>query len=116
MRERIERDALRLLCSDLIPPANRLRLAGLLNDAAFKDALHRAIFEEIAGMGEISARRLRDLLPGRVTLRGFPDFDLKEFLGRDGARDEDIDHWFDSLLRLSDEQPAEDTKAIGQSA
>jgi hypothetical protein len=116
MRERTERDALRLLCSDLIDPGTRVRLAALLKDTVFTDMLNRAIYEEIAVMGPVPGRRLRELLPGRVTLYGFPDFDLKEFLGRDGSHDEDIDHWFESLLQLSEEQPKEDKRAMGQFA
>jgi hypothetical protein len=116
MREQLERDSVRLLCSDLIQPEARIRLIELLNGAMFVDPLKRVTYEEIAAMGEVSARRLRELLPGRVTLRGFPDFSLKDFLGSDGARDEDIDRWFESLLQLTDEQPAEDKKAMGQSA
>jgi len=120
MREEIERDTLRLLCSELIQPATRLRLIGILQEAVFADPLHRVMYEEIAAIGEMPAKRLRELLPGRVTLRGFPDFDLKEVLERDGSRDEDIDHWFESLLELSEAQQEAKTegkkKAMGQSA
>lgn len=114
-RGRLERDALRLLCSDLISPDTRVRLAGLLNSCAFDDDLNRVVFEEIVGTGPVTARRLRELLPGRVTLRGFPDFELKDFLGNKGTAD-DIDKLFDSLLELTEELPSENTKALGQSA
>jgi hypothetical protein len=114
-RGRLERDALRLLCSDLISPDTRVRLAGLLNSRAFHEDLNRVFFEEILGTGPVTARRLRELLPGRVTLRGFPDFELKDFLGNNGASD-DIDKLFDSLLELNEELPSENTKALGQSA
>jgi hypothetical protein len=110
-----ERDALRLLCSDLIAPETRAQLAGLLNQRSFADDLNRTVFEEIVAVGAVSPRRLRELLPGRVTLRGFPDFELKEFLGRDGAED-DIDKLFDSLLDLTENQEDENTQALGQSA
>jgi hypothetical protein len=115
-REQFERDALRLLCSELIQPATRVQLTGLVKDSAFRNELNRVVYEEIAAAGAVPTRRLRELLPGRVTLRGFPDFDLREFLGRDGAKDDDIDRWFESLLELTEEPPEEGKKAMGQSA
>jgi hypothetical protein len=113
-RDRIERDALRLLCSDLISPETRAQLAGMLNERSFAEDLNRVVFEEVVGFGPATARRLRELLPGRVTLRGFPDFDLRDFLARNGAED-DIDKLFESLLELT-EEPPQNTKALGQSA
>ena len=115
LRERTEREALRLLCSDLILPDTRAQLAGMLNEHAFGNDLNRVVYEEIVGIGAISVRRLRELLPGRVTLRGFPDFDLNELLGRNGT-DDDVDKLFESLLKLTDEVPREKRKALGQSA
>jgi len=114
-REQYERDALRLLCSELISPATRVQLAGMLKPSAFGNEMNRVVFEEIAEVNSVPARRLRELLPGRVTLHGFPDFELKEFLGPSGAED-DIDKLFESLLELAEEPPAENKKALGQSA
>ena len=110
-----ERDALRLLCSDLISPDTRVRLAGMLEPCVFADGLNRVIYEEIQGIGLVPARRLRELLPGRVTLRGFPDFDLKSVLGPTAA-DDDIDKLFESLLELTEDPPAVHHQALGQSA
>jgi len=114
-RERLEREALRLLCSDLISPDTRVQLAGMLSPCAFGDDLSRVVYQEIVGVGSVPARRLRELLPGRVTLHGFPDFELKEFLGRNTAED-DIDKLFESLLEIAEEPPAENRKVLGQSA
>jgi hypothetical protein len=111
----LERDALRLLLSDLISPDTRVQLAGLLHDYSFTDELNGVVYEEIARLGPVATRRLRELLPGRVTLRGFPDFDLKEFLGRSGVED-DIDKLFESLLELTENPASQNTKALGQSA
>ncbi len=114
-REQFERDALRLLCSDLIEPETRDQLAGLLKNYAFADHLNHAVYEAILGVGAVPARRLRELLPGRVTNMGFPDFELKEYLGQSGATD-DIDRLFEHLLELTDDYPEEGRKAMGQSA
>jgi hypothetical protein len=114
-REQFERDAIRLLCSDLIEPETRERLAGLLKNHMFADELDHAVYEAILGVGAVSARRLRELLPGRVTNLGFPDFELKEYLGQSGATD-DIDKLFEHLLELTQDYPEEGRKAMGQSA
>ena len=110
-----ERDALRLLCSDLIEPETRVQLAGLLGHYVFADELNHAVYEAIMWAGTVSARRMREVLPAKVTNLGFPDFELKEYLARNGA-DEDIDKLFESLLELSEAKPQEDEKAMGQSA
>jgi hypothetical protein len=114
-REGFERDAMRLLCSDLIDPETRERLAGLLKHYVFADQMNDAVYEAIMGVGAVQARRLRELLPGRVTNLGFPDFELKEYLGQTGATD-DIDKLFEHLLELTEDYPEEGKKAMGQSA
>jgi hypothetical protein len=114
-REKFERDAIRLLCSDLVEPETRVRLVGLLTNYAFVDQLNHAVYESIVGVGAVNARRLRELLPGRVTNLGFPDFELRDYLGRNGETD-DIDKLFEHLLQLTDEDPREKRKAVGQSA
>jgi hypothetical protein len=114
-REKFERDAIRLLCSDLVEPETRARLADLLKHYVFADQLNHAVYESIVGVGTVNARRLRELLPGRVTNLGFPDFELRDYLGRNGETD-DIDKLFEHLLELTDEDPREKRKAVGQSA
>ena len=114
-RAQLERDALRLLCSELIEPETRVRLAGTLQGEMFADDLNRVVYEEIARAGAVSIRRLKEWLPGRVTLRGFPDFELSDVLGKNGAA-EDIDRLFESLLELADQRPQIGKKALGQSA
>ena len=81
----------------------------------FVDGLNQAVYESIVSVGAVPARRLRELLPGRVTNLGFPDFELKEYLGQSGATD-DIDKLFEHLLELTDGYPEEGRKAMGQSA
>lgn len=116
LREQLEKDALRLLCSALIPPTTRVQLNGQLANCVFSRDLNRVVYEEIAALGEMPARRLRELLHAHMTNRGFPDFDLNEFLGRREAMDDEIDKWFESLLELIEQQPAPGKKAVGQSA
>jgi hypothetical protein len=115
-REQYERDALRLLCSDLIQPETREQLAQLLTEYVFADGLNHAVYEAVVGIGAVSARRLKELLPGRLTNLGFPDFELKDFLGRSGGTEDDIDKLFESLLELTEVQPEKGGRALGQSA
>jgi len=115
-REQLEKDALRLLCSDLIPAATRVQLSGQLAQYGFRNDLARVVYEEIAALGAIPPRRLRELLPARMTNRGFPDFELNQFLGRREGMDDEIEKWFESLLELIEEHPTPRKTALGQSA
>jgi hypothetical protein len=98
----LERDTLRLLCSVLIKSGTRVELCRLLDPDVFHDPLQRVIFEEVRELGAVESRRLRELLPARVTNRGFPEFDLHEFLAPHQASEEDIEKLFESALQLLD--------------
>lgn len=95
-----ERQALRLLCSNLIRPLTRMELCNLLDSSLFQDTLHKVAFEEIRAAGAVPAARLREALPARITNRGFPDFDFMEFLGKDTASEQEIETLFMSVLRM----------------
>jgi hypothetical protein len=105
---RQERQALRLLCSNLIRAATRVELCNLLDSSLFQDTLHRVAFEEIRAAGAVTPKRLREELPGRITNRGFPDFELLEFLGKDLASEGEIEQLFMSVLRLIQERHQSD--------
>jgi hypothetical protein len=98
----LQKNTLRFLCSVLIKSGTRLEICKLLDASVFDDPLHRVIFEEIRDMGSIDSRRLRELLPARVTNRGFPDFDLRELLAPYEVSEREIDHLFESALQLLD--------------
>lgn len=101
-RSELQRNTLRLLCSVLIKSGTRLEICHLLDPDVFQDPLQRVVFEEIRELGTIESRRLRQLLPARITNRGFPDFDLHEFLAPHEAGEQDIDELFESALQLLD--------------
>ena len=101
-RPHLERNTLRFLCSVLIKGGARGEICKLLDPAAFQDPLRRVIFEEIRELGSIDSRRLRELLPARITNRGFPDFDLYEFLAPHRVGEKEIDQLFESALQLLD--------------
>ena len=102
-RLQLERNALRLLCSVLLKPGTRLEICRLLDPGVFQDPLQRVIFEEIRALGAVESRRLRELLPARVTNRGFPEFDLHEFLAPHEVNGTEIDKLFEGALQLLDQ-------------
>jgi hypothetical protein len=97
-----ERDLLRLLCSVLVKPVTRVELCRLVNPGKFVDATQRIVFEEIRALGQVDAKLLLQLLPARVTNRGFPDFDLDELLTPKLVSEQDIENLFQSALRIID--------------
>ncbi len=101
-RPQLERNTLRFLCSVLIKGGTRGEICKLLDPTVFQDPLRRVVFEEIRNLGPIDSRHLRQLLPARVTNRGFPDFDLRAFLAPHEASEKDIDELFESALELLD--------------
>ena len=98
--EKLERDTLRFLCSILIQPATRAELLALPDASQFSSPLHHAVYEEIRALGPVPSRSLRELLPDRVAKRGFPDFDLKEFLGPTTASETEVEELYMSVLEM----------------
>lgn len=98
----LEKNTLRFLCSVLIQGGTRAEICKLLPSEVFQDPLRRVVFEEIRKLGPIDSRRLRELLPTRVTNRGFPDFDLPAFLAPNEVTEKEIDQLFESALHLLD--------------
>jgi hypothetical protein len=102
-RPQLERNTLRLLCSVLIKSGTRLEICKLLDPAVFQNTLRRVVFEEIRALGSIDSRRLRELLPARMTNRGFPEFDLHGLLAPHEVTEKAIDQLFESALQLLDQ-------------
>lgn len=96
----LERDVLRLLCSGLITVSKRLEVCRVLEARLFHDPLHRVMYEEIRGAGPVDGSFLRELLPGRVTNRGFPDFSLADFSFPSTDSEEAVEALFASATRL----------------
>jgi hypothetical protein len=101
-RALLERNTLRFLCSVLIKGGTRGEICRLLDPSVFQDPLRRVVFEEIRELGPIDSHRLRELLPARVTNRGFPDFDLHAFFAPHEVSEKEIDQLFESALQLLD--------------
>jgi hypothetical protein len=99
-RAAAERDLLRLLCSMLVKPVTRVELCRLVDPEKFVDPVQRVLFEEIRALGQVDAKLLLQMLPARVTNRGFPDFDLDELLTPKLVSEQDIEKLFQSALRL----------------
>jgi len=97
-----ERDLLRLLCSILVKPVTRVELCRLIDPEKFIDNTQRIVFEEIRALGAVDSKRLLEVLPTKVTNRGFPDFELDELLTPKLVSEADIEKLFQSALRLID--------------
>jgi hypothetical protein len=106
-----ERDLLRLLCSMLVKPVTRIELCRLVDPDKFVDPVQRVLFEEIRALGQVDAKLLLQMLPARVTNRGFPDFDLDELLTPKLVSEEDIEKLFQSALRLIDVDEADESSS-----
>jgi hypothetical protein len=104
-----ERDLLRLLCSMLVKPVTRVELCRLVDPEKFVDPVQRVLFEEIRALGQVDAKLLLQMLPARVTNRGFPDFDLDELLTPKLVSEQDIEKLFQSALRLIEVDEASET-------
>jgi hypothetical protein len=104
-----ERDLLRLLCSVLVKPVTRVELCRLVNPDKFVDPTQRIVFEEIRALGPVDAKRLLQVLPARITNRGFPDFELDELLTPKLVSEQDIEKLFQSALRLIDVDEADES-------
>ena len=74
----------------------------MVEPSKFLEPLQRVLFEEIRALGPVDARQLLQLLPARVTNRGFPDFDLDDLLTPKLVSERDIEKLFQSALRLID--------------
>jgi len=98
----LETNTLRFLCSVWIQGGTRGEVCRLLDASVFHDPLRRVVFEEIRELGSVDSRRLRELLPARLTNRGFPDFDLKSLLAAPEVSEKEIDQLFESALQLLD--------------
>jgi hypothetical protein len=74
-----ERENLQLLCSGALSTEARMALCQKWKPEQFLDTTHRVLFEEIAKLGAVTARQLQELLPARVTNRGFRDVEIEEY-------------------------------------
>jgi hypothetical protein len=108
--EQIEKKALRLLLSDLLQPTTRMELLRLMDKQLFADQLHRVVYEEMRQMGQVSARKLRELLPARITNRGFPEFDWEEFLGPKMVTEKEIEELYASVLGMIEARHRDDAE------
>jgi len=111
----MERDTLRLLCSVLVKPATRIELCRLLESDSFYEPLQRVIFEEVKALGAVDAKQLLLLLPGRITNRGFPDFEMEDLLTPKLVSEQDIEKLFQSALRLMNLDENDDEAAANPS-
>ena len=75
---------------------------GRQRDTRVRPVQVRILFEEIRALGAVDAKQLLQLLPARMTNRGFPDFELRDLLEPKLVSEEQIEKLFQNSLRLMD--------------
>jgi hypothetical protein len=78
----LERRVLRALCNDGAGKQEREAAERGLADYYWREPVHQAIFEIIMSFPSTSSQSIREQLPGRLTRRGFPDFDFESLFER----------------------------------
>jgi hypothetical protein len=73
----LERCVLRALCSETAQSQARDIARRALADYRWHEPVHEAVFDVIMSFPSASSQALREQLPGRLTRRGFPDFDFE---------------------------------------
>ena len=75
----LELIVLRALCQGKLGGAALESVRLMLGSYRWREPLHQALFEIILSIPRHRPEALRDLLPARLTRRGFPDFDFQDF-------------------------------------
>jgi|ERR1700735_3249936 hypothetical protein len=87
-----ERIYLALLCQGLLSDALRAEVQDLLARHPWEYADHRAVFEALSGW-HVEHVAIRDGLPARLTLIGFPDTDIEFYFSPVGVSIETALGW-----------------------
>ncbi len=69
-----------------------------LENYAWSEAEHEALFRALAGAPAAPAVRLREWLPARLTRLGFPDFDCEDLFLPLGLKKRDVEQMIAELL------------------
>ena len=97
-----ERRVLQVLCQGT-QQGSLLELARTsLRAYRWRDPVHQAIFEIVLSLpADATAQALRDLLPARLTRRGFPDFAIDDVFQPHGLSKPEAERLIESLHRMS---------------
>ena len=74
----LELIVLRAFCQGIINGPAREWGQRMLKSYAWREPIHEAVFEIIVSVPERKWKLLADLVPARLTRRGFPDFNFQE--------------------------------------
>ncbi len=99
-RSDLEFRVLRLLCQPVLSPESRESFLRGIDPAIFLEPSHRIVYEELCALGQLPSDRLRELLPARVTNRGFPDFDFDALLEAAPLRGKELEDAVAALRTL----------------
>jgi len=104
----LERCVLRALCSENSEPEGRENARRALTDYRWHDPVHQAVFDVIMSFPSASSQALREQLPGRLTRRGFPDFDFESLFESRESESQELERL---IARLRDARSATESAA-----
>jgi len=92
-RREMEWELLRALCSEALDANLKGDLLALLAQYHFTDPIRQAVFDEGNTIGWDRPGVLREVLPARLTRRGFPDVDFEGLLAPPPPTAEEAREW-----------------------
>ena len=104
----LERRVLRALCSENSEPEGSEIARRVLGSYRWHEPVHQAIFQILMSFPSASSRALREQLPGRLTRRGFPDFDFESLFESQESKSQELERL---IARLRDARSATESAA-----
>lgn len=94
---KVERKVLSAVCREAYEGSVRDSARELLAGYEWRDAAHQAVFDIVMKFPDAAAEVLRDQLPAKLTLRGFPDFDFDSLFDVPMPPDAETELWMRKL-------------------
>jgi len=74
----------------------------LLGAYSWREAVHREVFEALLSIPSNSPEDIRNRLPARLTLKGYPDIDFEDLFQPHSLSKEEAERLFQELQRSAD--------------
>ncbi|HUI41588.1 MAG TPA: hypothetical protein VL523_06440 [Terriglobia bacterium] len=98
---RVERQVLAAVCREAYEGSVRDSARELLAGYEWRDAAHQAVFDIVMKFPDAASEVLREQLPAKLTLRGFPDFDFDSLFELSIPPDAETEQWMRKLWGVS---------------
>jgi hypothetical protein len=94
-----EQLVLQALCQGTTQGSVHLAARRILSGYRWREPLHQAAFDAVMSLPADDPHVIRHFLPGRLTRRGFPDFDLENFFKPHGLSAEEAEKLMEQLVK-----------------